>query len=76
MHYGAVNDAWLLLLLQLLLHRHQFEAAVNPAELEYISDELSERDCFRLLRALKDSNWFLNLTRLDEVRTLSSLMRL
>ena len=42
-------------------------AKVNWPELEYISDELDERECFRLLFALRNENWIVNRTRLNEV---------
>ena len=40
---------------------------VNDAELEQISDELPERDCFRLLLSLKQSNWEINQTQFSQV---------
>ena len=42
-------------------------AKVNLAELEEISDELPERDCFRLLSALNDSEWQINRTHFEQV---------
>ena len=42
-------------------------AKVNLAELEHISDELPERDCFRLLLALNDSRWGMNRTQINQV---------
>jgi len=41
-------------------------AKVNLAELEEISDELPERDCFRLLSALNDSEWQINRTHFEQ----------
>ena len=42
-------------------------ANINFAELEFLSDELPARDCFRLLQGLRDKSWKLNETRIAEV---------
>ena len=48
-------------------------ARINWAELEYLSDELTEKDCFRLLCGLRDPAWIVNQTQVDEVFILSNV---